>query len=123
MTPENRVKSQVLKYLKLRQIKAWSNPSGAVRIRPGKFMSFGLKGSSDILGLLPGGRFLAVECKAKGGRLSAEQKQFLAEIRDLGGLAIVAKSWTDIDQALREGSYVSDGPLFEAPEVRGKGEA
>jgi hypothetical protein len=37
----------------------------------------------------------------------------------MGGLAIVAKSWTDIDQALREGGYVSDGPLFEAPEVRG----
>jgi hypothetical protein len=28
-TPENRVKTEVLKYLKLRQIKAWSNPSGA----------------------------------------------------------------------------------------------
>jgi hypothetical protein len=122
-TPENKIKSQVLKYLKLRQIKAWSNPSGAVRIRPGKFMSFGLKGSSDILGVLPGGQFLAVECKAKGGRLSPEQRDFLADIKSLGGMAVVAKSWTDIDQALREGGYVSDGPLFEAPEIRGKGEA
>jgi hypothetical protein len=85
LTPEARVKAGVLKYLKLRRIKAWSNPSGAVRIRPGKFMSFGLKGSSDILGCLPNGRFLAVECKAKSGRLSPEQKQFLAEIRDLDG--------------------------------------
>jgi hypothetical protein len=54
-TPENRVKRECLNYLKLRQIFCWSNPTGAVRIRPGKFMSFGLKGSSDILGLLPGG--------------------------------------------------------------------
>jgi hypothetical protein len=119
MTPENRVKAGVLKYLKLRQIKAWSNPSGAVRIRPGKFMSFGLKGSSDILGILPGGRFIAVECKARGGRLSPEQRTFLTDIKALGGLAIVAKSWTDIDQALRESGYVSDGPLFETPESRG----
>jgi hypothetical protein len=119
MTPENRVKAGVLKYLKLRQIKAWSNPSGAVRIRPGKFMSFGLKGSSDILGILPGGRFIAVECKARGGRLSPEQREFLADIKALGGLAIVAKSWTDRDQALRESGYVSDGPLFETPENRG----
>jgi hypothetical protein len=27
--------------------------------------------------------------------------------------AVAAKSWTDIDQALREGGYVSDGPVFE----------
>jgi hypothetical protein len=121
LTPEGRVKTEVLKYLKLRHIYCWSNPSGAVRIRPGKFMSFGLKGSSDILGLLPGGRFLAVECKAKGGRLSPEQREFLSDIKALGGMAVVAKSWTDIDQALREGGYISDGPLFEkAPEVRGE---
>jgi hypothetical protein len=119
-TPENRIKTEVLKYLKLRRIKAWSNPSGAVRIRPGKFMSFGLKGSSDILGILPGGRFLAVECKAPTGRLSPEQRQFLADIKALGGMAIVARSWMDIDQALRESGYlVTEGPLFEAPEVWG----
>jgi hypothetical protein len=83
-TPENRVKTEVLKYLKLRRIKAWSNPSGAVRIRPGKFMSFGLKGGADILGRLPDGRFLAVECKAQNGRLSPEQRDFLADIQGPG---------------------------------------
>jgi hypothetical protein len=46
-TPENRVKTEVLKYLKLRQIKAWSNPSGAMQIRPGKFMSFGKMGKES----------------------------------------------------------------------------
>jgi hypothetical protein len=119
-TPENRVKRECLNYLKLRRIKAWSNPSGAVRIRPGKFMSFGLKGSADILGLLPGGRFLAVECKAAHGHLSPEQREFLADINALGGMAVVAKSWADIDQALHEAGYVNDGPLFEAPVVRGE---
>jgi hypothetical protein len=114
MTPESRVKAEVLKYLKLRQIKAWSNPSGAVRIRPGKFMSFGLKGSADILGCLPDGRFLAVEVKAPGGRLSPEQRQFLADIKALGGLAAVVRGWKELDQALREAGYsgITDGPLF-----------
>jgi hypothetical protein len=121
-TPENRIKRECLDYLKLRHIYCWSNPSGAVRIRPGKFMSFGLKGSADILGCLPGGKILAVECKAGHGRLSSEQRDFLADIKALGGMAVVARSWTDIDQALREGGYVSDGPLFEAPEIRGEGE-
>jgi hypothetical protein len=74
-TPENRVKSEVLNYLKLRHIYCWSNPSGAVKIRPGKFMSFGLKGGSDILGILPGGRFLAAECKALAGRIRCGSKQ------------------------------------------------
>jgi hypothetical protein len=114
MTPENRVKAEVLKYLKLRRIKAWSNPSGAVRIRPGKFMSFGLKGSSDILGILPGGRFLAVEVKAPGGRLSPEQQEFLEDVKTLGGMAIVAKSYRDIETALLEAGYsgIVTGPLF-----------
>jgi hypothetical protein len=85
-TPENRVKTEVMKYLKLRRIYCWSNPSGAVRVRPGKFMSFGKKGSADIIGLLaPDGKFLAVETKAPDGRLSPEQKQFLAGIREQGG--------------------------------------
>jgi hypothetical protein len=114
-TPENRIKRECLKYLKLRRIKAWSNPSGAVQIRPGKFMSFGLKGSSDILGILPGGRFLAVECKAEHGRLSPEQREFLNDILTQGGLAFVAKSFRDIDRVLREAGYtgIVAGPLWE----------
>jgi hypothetical protein len=62
-----------------------------------------------------------VECKAEHGRLSLEQREFLETVRQQGGLAIVAKSWQDIDQALREAGYsgITDGPLFEAPEVRG----
>jgi hypothetical protein len=65
--------------------------------------------------LIPGSRFLAVEVKAPGGRLSPEQKQFLAEIRELGGLALVVKSWQEIDSALRQAGFISDGPLFEEP--------
>jgi hypothetical protein len=77
-------------------------------------MHFGKVGSSDILGVLPGGKILCIECKAKGGRLSHEQKQFLADIQALGGLAIVAKSYRDIDRVLREAGYngITDGPLF-----------
>jgi hypothetical protein len=77
-------------------------------------MCFGLKGSSDILGVLPGGRFLAVEYKAEHGWLSPEQWEFLNDIAVLGGLAVVAKSYRDIDQALREAGYsgITDGPLF-----------
>jgi hypothetical protein len=57
---------------------------------------------------------MAVEVKAPDGRLSPEQREFLETVRDLGGLAVVAKSFQDIDRALREAGYsgVTDGPLF-----------
>ena len=113
-TPEGRVLSDCIGYLKARGIYCWRNNTGAVRIRPGQFMSFGKKGSSDILGILPGGRLLCVECKAPaGGRLSPEQKQFLDDAGALGCLALVVRGWKELDSALRKAGYVTDGPLFE----------
>ena len=112
-TPEGRVKSSCLRFLELRGVFAWNNPTGAVQVRPGQFMRFGKRGSPDVIGVLPGGRFLAIEVKAQGGRLSPEQASFLERIRSLGGLAIVARSFVDIDEALRREGYADDGPLFQ----------
>jgi hypothetical protein len=79
--------------------------------------------SSDILGILPDGKILAVETKAKRSYLTPEQREFLETVRGLGGLAVIARSWKEIDQALREAGYVNDGPLFnEVPKVQGKEE-
>ena len=92
----------------------WNNPSGAVRIAPDRWLHFGKKGSADLLGCLPGGRFLAVEVKAPGGRLSPEQKQFLAEVRGLGGLALVVRDWRGLDAELRGAGYaLEDMALFK----------
>jgi hypothetical protein len=81
-------------------------------------MSFGKKGSADIIGLLPGGKFLAVETKAPAGRLSPDQRQFLADVKALGGMAIVARSCRDVEAALMEAGYtgIVAGPLFEGRE-------
>jgi hypothetical protein len=80
-----------------------------------------VKGSADILGCLPGGRFLAIEVKAPDGRLSPEQREFLADIRGLGGIAIVARSYRDIEEAVRESGYsgITDGPLFDKGDIHG----
>jgi hypothetical protein len=112
-TPEGRIKAACLRYLEKRQILAWNNPSGAVRMAPDRLVRFGKKGSADLLGCLPGGRFLAVEVKAPNGRLSPEQREFLKQVHDWGGVAVVVKSWRELDNALRAGGYISDGPLFE----------
>jgi hypothetical protein len=112
-TPEGRIKSACLRYLEKRRILAWNNPSGAVHIAPDRWVRFGKKGSSDLLGCLPGGRFLAIETKAERGRLSPEQREILEQVRGLGGVALVVKSWRELDTALRNSGYISDGPLFE----------
>jgi len=96
-TPESTVLSGCLRYLEARQIYHWRNIAGAVQIAPGRFMRFGKKGSSDILGILPGGWLLCIECKAKSGRLSPEQKQFLDDARELGAMALLIRSWLELD--------------------------
>jgi hypothetical protein len=58
-------------------------------------------------------------------RLSPEQELFLADVRDLGGLAMCVKGWRELDEALREAGYaMKDMPLFEgsipAPHGAGK---
>jgi hypothetical protein len=112
-TPEGKIKAAILKYLKRRDIYVWNNPTGAVEIRPGEWIRFGKKGSADLLGCLSGGRLLAIEVKAPGNRLSPTQREFLETIRGLGGLALTVKSWKELDTALRQGGYISDGPLFD----------
>jgi len=113
LTPEGRIKTACLRYLERRGFYAWNNPTGAVQIRPGKFLRFGKVGSSDILGVLPDGKFLAIEVKASNGRLSPEQSAFLEKIRGKGGLALLVRSWQALDAALRREGYADDGPLFQ----------
>jgi hypothetical protein len=105
-SPEKTVLKECLEYLQLRGIYAYRQNTGAAEYtdKAGKkrMVKYGKPGASDIVGVMPGGRFIAVECKAPAGRLSELQKQFLKDIERMGGLAIVARSWTDIDQALKQ---------------------
>jgi hypothetical protein len=56
-----------------------------------------------------------VEVKTPDGRLSAEQKQFLAEIGGMGGLTVMVRDWRDLDTALRSAGYAADLSAF--PEI------
>jgi hypothetical protein len=100
-TPEGAVVKACLDYLKLRGAYVWRNNTGALRDKTNRPVFFGKVGSSDIVGLLPGGRFIAVECKAPGGRPSGRQLQFLNEIERMGGLAVIARSVEDLEKSLR----------------------
>jgi hypothetical protein len=93
--PEGLVLASILEYLKLRNVYAWRNNSG----RRGK-VSFGKVGSSDIIGILDDGRWLAIECKGPDGEPTFEQLDFLAEIAKRGGVAFVARSIADVEKHL-----------------------
>jgi hypothetical protein len=99
---ENIVLSQCLKYLEVLQIYHWRNNTGALKIGR-RFIRFGFPGSSDILGILPDGRFLAIECKReKGGRLSEAQKDFISRINANGGVAMCVHSLDELQENMRK---------------------
>jgi hypothetical protein len=57
------------------------------------------RGVSDIIGCW-NGRFLAIEVKTPGGRVSPDQEKFLEAVRRHGGIAFVARSIDDVIEGL-----------------------
>ena len=74
----------------------WRNNSGVLKDKTGRPIKFGLcKGSSDLVGICPDGKFLAVEVKTADGRIRPEQKLFIAAVIAKGGRAGIARSVED----------------------------
>ena len=84
---ENIVQNQIMDYLKARNIYHHRSNTG----RRGK-VSYGKKGSGDITGLLPNGRYFSIEAKAPGKKLTPDQEIFRKEIVDNNGVYIWADS-------------------------------
>ncbi len=102
-----------LEWLALKRIKAWrSNNTGVFDPVKKVYRTFqGLRGVSDILGIVPRtveldgermtfGLFLALEVKRPGETLRAEQEQFLEEVRQRGGIGLCIRSLTELEQQL-----------------------
>jgi hypothetical protein len=76
----------------------WRN---AVGFDPESKTKYGLfKGSSDLIGIGPGGRFLAIEVKTATGRPTEEQMLFLDLVETMGGIACLARSADDAMEAI-----------------------
>jgi hypothetical protein len=103
-----------LDWLALHRIMAWRcNNTGIYDPTRKVFRTFqGLKGVSDILGILPrtvdvGGRkvifgsFLAVEVKKPGETLREEQTIFLDGIRQRGGIGLCVHSVRELEEQMR----------------------
>ncbi len=91
--PEAAILAAVLKAIRLHPQVAWiERMNTGAHKTDDRFIRYGFRGCSDIIGQLKDGRFLAVECKAPCGKLSEDQAAFLEQVRKHGGVAIVARS-------------------------------
>lgn len=91
---EKYIQKDILKYLRANNIYCWPNKTqGTYNPTLKRFMAgHTFKGPSDVLGILDTGQFLAIEVKSKTGKLSPEQKDFLQNINQRGGVAFMCRS-------------------------------
>lgn len=89
------IQKSIMKYLCIRQIYCWRNNTG----RRGT-VQYGKKGSADIIGLLPSGKFLAIEVKTATGKQSEVQAEFQNGIEGNNGVYILARSTDDLQRQL-----------------------
>lgn len=96
----NQTTQKVLRHLFDNGAFAWrANSTGIYDPTLQKWRTSPKKGVSDILGCLPGGRFLAIEIKTGKDRLSPEQTGFILSVQHAGGTALVVKDYDDyLDQ-------------------------
>ncbi len=92
----------------------WRNNSGACKDETGRQIRYGLGNdsaalnkvvkSSDLIGIAPGGRFLAVEVKPAdwryGDARSVAQGNFLRRVNELGGIGTFASNVADVARAI-----------------------
>jgi hypothetical protein len=99
---EEKVKDAILLHLKSKGCYVRTIKSDGRKLPNGKWIpSKQGRGISDIIGVYPGGRFIAVEVKSPGKEKSAtpEQIEFLRQIILLGGIGVVASSTEQVDWA------------------------
>jgi hypothetical protein len=87
-----------LNVLALKGIFAWKNQTGTLQVQS-RWVSFGTPGSPDIIGILPGGRFIGVEVKVGRDKVSRVQATFHEAIRYRGGVIVVVHD--NVDELLQ----------------------
>jgi hypothetical protein len=99
--PEAKIQKAIAVWLISRGVVLAVTDAGILN-RMGLGMGCGIPaGWPDLTCLIPGGRFLGVECKAPGGRQRDDQVQMQRKIQDAGGWYILADSLADfVDQYL-----------------------
>lgn len=80
-TPESKIKKVVIALLKQHDVYYFLPATGG----------YGRSGVPDIVCCVPGGRFLAIECKAGAAVPTLLQEREMDKIRSRGGIALVIR--------------------------------
>lgn len=100
---EGDIQKSIVDYLKFYGICVWRiNTMGVFNNFSQTYRPGPSKGVSDLVGILPGGRFFAIEVKSLKGKLSPAQKAFMEDVTLSGGLAFVARSVEDVLRIFKE---------------------
>lgn len=123
MTPESKVRNEICSWLRLKRVLCFIHDSVGIfdpvrkvyRINTNPYRR---KGVGDVLGVLPGGRFLSIEVKTpevkdlfgkkiqSKGYATPEQKEFVQDVEAHGGVAMIARSFQDVDDELQRRGIV-----------------
>lgn len=90
-TPEGRLKKDIKMMLRGRGASYFPIPGGA----------YGMAGAPDLVACYKG-RFIGIEGKTYDGRQSQEQKERQAWIEGSGGVYVLARRVTDVEEVLDE---------------------
>ena len=98
---ESQIQKGVINWLLYHKCFVWRNNTGSYETAAGHYVSYGFKGSPDIVGMLPNGRFLGVEVKTVIGKQNKDQKIFEQRVKECGGIYIIARSIDDLEREIR----------------------
>lgn len=106
---EKAIQKECLSWLASVGIFAFRINSGAVSATHNgkrRYMKFNsARGCSDVLAVLPDGRFAAIEIKRPGNLPTDDQRDFLASVQRAGGVALFCTSVPDLQEKLRLEGY------------------
>lgn len=88
----------------------WRQNAGKVQTAAGYYIDLGPEGIADIVGFLPGGQIVFVECKRRTGKQRESQKAFQAAVEAAGALYVLARSGPEAVAGVKAG-LAAKGPL------------
>ena len=104
---EKDIQSAILRYLHVNKIFCWKyNNIGIWKQKTKSYIPSNMLGVSDIIGILPDGKFLAIEIKRPSGKLTYYQETFINDIKERNGIAFVAYDVSDVEKELKKLGYI-----------------
>lgn len=90
---ESEILQQVRRAVSEIGVRVFRNNVGVLKDKQGNHVRYGLcNGSSDLIGWDSTGRFVAIEVKRPGGKITPEQQNFIDQVNKAGGIAGIVHS-------------------------------